>query len=139
MLGFYAVRKLIEAKKLSDSTANQCIALGRYPLRSGKRVTHMNWHRTHQLYDLSAPRDESRDLLYACNQFIHSYVFVLGLADKARFDHVLFASDRERHKGLFRTTPQQIIDLFDCVGSDYPTSAKMTWDEQSGDYHVSNR
>lgn len=139
MLGFYAVRKLIEAKKLSDATANQTLSLARYPLRPGKRVTHMNWHRVEELYDISAPRDESRDVLQICNQVIHSYVFVLGFADTGGFANVLFASDRARHDGIFLITAQQIIDLFDAVGTDYPASTQMTWDEHVGDYRVSNK
>ena len=99
----------------------------------------MNWHRFDELYDFSAPRHESRDLLYICNQFIHSYVFVLGLSDAGGFDNVLFASDRARHDSLFRITAQQIIDLFEGVGTDYPTSTHMIWDEQVGEYRASNK
>ena len=104
-----------------------------------RRVNHMNWHRVDELYDVSAPRDESRDLLQVCNQFIHSYVFVLGFSDAGGFDSVLFVSDRARHDGLFRINAQQLINLLDGVGTDYPTSANVTWDEQVGDYRVSNR
>ena len=54
MLGFYSIRKLIEASKLSDSTIYEEIPITTYPW-SGKTVTRMNWHKLDQLYDLDSP------------------------------------------------------------------------------------
>ena len=42
MLGFYSIRKLIEAKKLSDSVVNKCITVKSHEWK-GNPVTKMNW------------------------------------------------------------------------------------------------
>ena len=136
MLGFYSVRKLIESKTLSDSIDKQSFVLLRFERRPDRWVTHLNWHRVDELYDLSASREVARDLPYVCNQFVHSYVFVLRFSKTGGFDNILLASDRERQEGVFFITASQVIDLFEAVGHDYPASARMLWDSELGDYRV---
>jgi len=138
MLGFYSIRKLMEAKKLSRSVAGQSLRLLRFRLRPGKRITYLNWHKIDELYDLTAPHEESCKLTFVCNQFVHSYVFILGFSDSGGFDSVLFASDRTRHDGLLLITADQITGIFEAIGRDYPSSGRAVWDEQLGDYRVTN-
>ncbi len=85
------IRKPMEAKKLSRSVAGQSLRLVRFPSRPGKRITHMNWHRVSKLYDLTAAHEESHSLAFLCNQFVHSYVLVLGFSDSGAFDIVVLA------------------------------------------------
>ena len=137
MLGFYSIRKLIEAGKLSDSVAGQSVRLSRFANVPGKRVTRLNWHRLEDLYDLSDSSWDSRRLGFICNQFIHSYVFAISQDESGGFGGVFFASDQQRHKGLFFIAADQIVDVFESVGRDYPASGEMRWDEELEDYRVS--
>ena len=133
MLGFYAIRKLIEAKKLSDDVANQSLRLVAYPW-SGKSVTRINRLDYRELYDLDRSRTVSRNLVFLCNQVVHSYLFVLSFDDVDKFSGILVASDRERHQALYFIGSQQIVELFEQVGNDYPNAMDLEFDERAQDY-----
>lgn len=136
MLGFYSIRKLTEAGKLSDSVASQPVSLYCFAALPGKRVTHLNWHRLDDLYGLSDARKVTRRLDFVCNQFIHSFVLVLAQDEAGRFSGVYVASDRQRHKGLFLIGAPQLVGVFESVGRDCPSMVDMQWDDVLGDYRV---
>lgn len=138
MLGFYAVRKLIEAKKLSDDVANQALRITTHPGR-GESVTRLNRFDYWELYDLNRSRTVSRSLTFLCNQVVHSYIFALSFDESGAFDGILVASDRERHQVLDFFQIQQIIDLFEQIGNDYPDEAIFTFDSRLQDYRVQAR
>ena len=54
MLGFYSVRKLIEASKISNDLIESPVSIIMYPSKN-KSVTLLNWHKLDQLYDRSKP------------------------------------------------------------------------------------
>ena len=135
MLGFYAVRKLIEASKLSENVAKQAVHLAVHP-PTGKPVTKMNWHKLDQLFDLDQTEPEQRDLLYVTHQFVHSYVFMVVTGDEGGLEGFFFASDHQRHRGLYYLAASEVVRLFRSVGRDYPSEVRMTWDESHKDYRV---
>jgi hypothetical protein len=135
MLGFYGIRKLHEAVKLSTSTMQQRVPLITYPW-SGKNVTKLNWHNLDKLYDFEAASTEEHDLLFLCNQFVHSYVFCPAFDNHGRLDGVLFASDRQRHKALLLAAIDQVAGLFDQVGNDYPNTRHSLLNAKTGEYDV---
>lgn len=137
MLGFYSIRKLSEAKKISDSVANKGITVKSYAWK-GKLVTKMNWGDIDKLYDLDAAQPTTKNLMFFCNQFVHSYVFVTSFDDKNCLDGIFVSSDRERHKALYLIEMLQIIDFFEQIGNDYPSSASFIFDEKLGDYRIFN-
>jgi hypothetical protein len=73
-LGFYSIRKLIEADKLSCTVVDRQMPVTSFSW-SGKRVTKLNLHRINELYNLENGRLTQKTLRAICNQFIHSYVF----------------------------------------------------------------
>jgi len=50
---FYAIRKLIEGRKLSDDVVGRTVSVETYPSR-GKPIHLMNWDKVDELYDLDA-------------------------------------------------------------------------------------
>jgi hypothetical protein len=72
-LGFYSIRKLLDAKKVSTATETITFEMTWYP--NTKHVDYLNRQRIDELYDLNKANTETRDLRFLCNQFIHSYVF----------------------------------------------------------------
>jgi len=135
MLGFYSIRKLIEASKLSNSTFEQEIRVTTYPC-TGKTVTRMNTHKVDQLYDFASPTTTVRDVLFLCHQIVHSFVFMPAFTENGELDSILFTSDRHRHHRLYSMTFEQIIQLFDQVGSDYPNKIRMVFNPDTQDYDV---
>ncbi|WP_339612680.1 hypothetical protein [uncultured Rubinisphaera sp.] len=135
MLGFYSIRKLHESTKLSNSTMDQDVPLIAFPA-TGKLITIRNWHHLDSLYKLEAPKSENRKLLFICHQFIHSYVFSPVFDNDDKLEGVLFASDRQRNSALLQISIDQIAQIFEHVGNDYPSSARYVMNYQKGDYDV---
>ncbi len=137
MLGFYVVRKLVEARKVSNKTATQIIRVPAHRWKGTKSVTLMNWHKIDQLYDQTKTRHRKLRVSFIYNQFIHSYVFILCFKDNCRgLDGVFVSSDNERHKFIYFVTIAQIIKLFKQVGEDYPNDVQMIYNPKKRDYDV---
>jgi len=137
MLGFYIVRKLKEAKKLSDSVAHHRVNLKTYSAK-GKNVTYMNWHKLDEVYDFSKINGQTRSLSFICDQIIHSYVFVVELDENSNFTGILFCSDKKRNKELYFLEIDILTSLFENIGNDYPSSATYIFNNKIQDYDVSN-
>lgn len=143
MLSAYAVRKLLDAHKLADSTAAMRIGIDTFPLVD--RVPDlMNWHRLDEFYDLAASSREELTLTELCNQVIHSFVFVPEVAfegDEATetggLAGFLVASDRARSSRLYRIDVQALTRLVRLVGTEDVVSTRMVRDA-AGQWQVSN-
>jgi hypothetical protein len=136
MLGFYIVRKLREAKKLSDSIADLQLNLKAYPSR-GNEVTRRNWFDFEELYDFSKPNGQTRYLGFICDQIIHSYIFAPEFNDD-KIRGILFCSDKKRNTQIYSLSLSVIIDTFTKVGNNYPSKSVYSLNEDTGDYEVSN-
>jgi hypothetical protein len=138
MLGFYSIRKLIEAKKLSDDIANQSLRIIAHSSK-GKTVTRLSRTEPWQFYDLEHSQIVTRGLTFLCNQIVHSYIFMVSFDESKCFDGILVASDHERHKMLYFIQAQQIIELFEQAGNDYPDEIRFKFDSRAQDYTVQSR
>jgi len=135
MLGFYSIRKLIEAKKLTDFVVTTDIPVLTY-LPKGKPITLLNWHHIDRLYYLEEAKRESIGLIDLCNQFVHSYIFA-PLFDEAGFLSAIYvASDRLREKKLLEVAVERLVWLFDLVGNDEPAGGAMVYNPERRDYEV---
>jgi len=135
MLGFYIVRKLIEAKKLSDSVANQKLPATNYPPK-GKPISLMNWHKLDKLYDFSKGRTSSVKASFIANQFIHSYVFAPCFNKDGILDGVFVSSDRDRNHILRLVYIDDVIHLFESIVDDDPNEIRMVFNSERCDYDV---
>lgn len=137
MIGFYTIRKLIEANKLSDSVKAQNVTLTSYP-RKSKNITRLNWDKIEELYELNDASTSDIALLNLCHEFVHSYVFVPELGEQGGLAGVYFASDRSKERRLLFITTDQIVTVFTQVGSDYPSENHWIFKPAKGDYDISN-
>lgn len=136
-IAFYSIRKLIDAKKLSDSTEAMMISVNMFPGK-GKNVTLLNWHKIDSLYDFSSSNDGNRDLRFISNQVIHSYVFLPDIKEDGSLGGILFCSDRERNKNLFRLDVAELIKILRIVGKDYPPRSTLVFNAKKQDYDQTN-
>jgi len=132
MLGFYSIRKLAEAHKISDEIVRLSVPLMAFPWK-GKPVTSMNWHRLTELYDMGLGKPVKRSLLFLCHQVVHSYIFSPLFEDKY-LAGVFFSSDRQRHKSLYLIKTNNIVTLFDLVANNDPGSLESVYDFEKQDY-----
>ncbi|MBD3349499.1 MAG: hypothetical protein GF400_09955 [Candidatus Eisenbacteria bacterium] len=131
MLGFYMIRKMIEARKISDEIPAREMRVALHP-PTGTRVTYQNAHKISRLYDMGTVTHEIQTVRYVCNQIVHSFVFVPLLREHAGWDGVLFASDRQRQQGAYYLSSEDIIDLFEKVAFNDPADYSWTIDEETG-------
>ena len=136
MTSFYSIRKLVEANKLSGSIVGLTVPIEEYS-STGKAITWLNNHKVDELYDLENKTTKSEDLRFICNQFIHSYVFMIVTAsDSNGLQAVLVNSDRTKDERLICVDVDTLISIFESVGRNYPWQMHFTYDETKGDYKV---
>ena len=137
MIGFYSIRKLVEATKLTNALTGASVSMRRYPSR-GKPVTRLNKHKVDQLYDLDAPEKQNLALLDLCHQFVHSYIFTPVLDESGGLSAVWVASDHQRSRALFEIEVKTMIGIFEKVGNDKVRSMRGRFDASLADYRIEN-
>ena len=135
MVGFYSIRKLVEAHKVSDEIRDRPLHLHGYPW-TGSLVTFMNWDKIDKKYDLAHPVHVTKSVSWLTDQMIHSFAFLPSFDEEGRLDTVLFNSDRTRRQHLFSISVEEIIALFEEVGANDPASMRCQFNKKTGDYDV---
>jgi hypothetical protein len=138
MLGFYSIRKIIEARRISDSLMDRDVKLVQFPALPRARITRINRLSVERHYDLESPHDVGRKMEFLCNQLVHSYIFITVFGEERGVDSFLFVSDRERAKGLYSISLDQVVSIFEGVGNNYPDACQYKWNAGRGDYDVSS-
>lgn len=135
MIGFYSIRKLIEAHKLSDELRDRQVPLWGYQW-TGRDVTYMNWDRIHRNYDLECPVSLQQSVAWIANQLVHSFVFMANCNERGGLESILFNSDHTRRKHLYKVTVDQLIALFDEASANDPASVCAVFNDKTGDYDM---
>ena len=135
MIGFYSIRKLIEAHKISDELRDRPVPLRGYPW-TGREVNYMNWNRINRNYDLECPVSLQQSVAWIANKLVHSFVFMPKCNERSGLESVLFNSDHTRRKHLYEVTIDQLIALFEEVSENDPASLCLVFNEKTGDYDV---
>lgn len=132
-IGFYAIRKLLEAAgKVSAETRSLEVSLKRYrKQQDGPIVDWYNRHEFWELYDLDNPQNELRDLLFVAHRMVHSFIFVLSGDDDGH--GAFFTSDRDKDTRLNFISTDEITRIFEVVGHDYPSGFHAWRDEATGE------
>ena len=130
-VGFYAIRKLFDTRKVTDSVRKMQFDLQTFPCI--KKVDYLNCYRIDELYDLSSASAETRDLIFICNLFVHSYVF-LPVVDQNFLAGFYVSSDKARQNKVFLVTISQVLKAFRAVGHDDPRHISMVRDPITGQF-----
>jgi hypothetical protein len=137
-MGFYAIRKLVESKKLSSGAASILIPIRVYSAR-GQSVHLLNKHELDDLYDLGHPAPSRRELAFVANQIIHSYVLQFVTSRSGALRGVVFSSADHRNKALYELSAAQMSRVFSKVGRDYPVWMSLDYSEARGDWKIEAR
>ena len=132
----YAIRKLNEARKISDGMAGERVNARRHAL-TGRPVDIWNRDEFVEHYDMQHTQLVSLELTEFCNQVIHSWVFMLSATETPphRFNGVYVSSDRARKKHVDFISTEALIRVIRDVGQDNIMS--MRWQrDSSGDVRV---
>ena len=125
-LSAYAIRKLLEAHKISDELRSTPVKCTSFPFKGSRKhfvstgdlPDFYNWHRLEEFYDLESPQNVSVDLREFCNQIIHSWIFTLSRAEDGGLDGYFFSSDRERRRRLLYSEISETAATIGAVATD---------------------
>lgn len=131
-IGFYAIRKLLDTFKVTDKTKAKTFDLKWSPRI--RTVDYLNWHRIDKNFDLKTKRSETRSIRFLCDQFVHSYVFVIQLGRGGRLSGVYVSSDRARDAKLYFVGLRQLLSAFRAVATDDPMRVSATRNGQTGQF-----
>jgi hypothetical protein len=143
MLAGYAIRRLIEARKLSDSLVAAQVSVLRYP-RVGVIPDVYNKEDIDKHYALNAPVKSQITLGHFCNQLVHSYILMHSFEDIIEpveqedgtilggvryFNGVFVASEHERHRHIYFFPLGTITALCRKVATEDVVAVDMRRDE----------
>ncbi|MDP1946158.1 MAG: hypothetical protein Q8L77_01545 [Nitrospirota bacterium] len=138
-IGFYGIRKLLEARKLSDRLSKKCVAAEAFRYTGARQITIYNWNsKFADAYDFENSAKINMSLEFICNQVIHSYVFKEVFDEGGALAGIFISSDRKRNESLYYISLPELIKVFLSVGSDYPTHQRAIFDLKRGDYLIKN-
>lgn len=135
MTAAYAVRKLIEAHKLSDELRAEPIHVQRYAL-VGRPVDIWSRDEFVERYDMAHPEDVTLSLVELCNQIVHSWIWMLSpIGEPPQFDGIYVCSDRARKRHVYFVHVDTLITVFRSAGLDDVVTLQMVRDAD-GVMHV---
>jgi hypothetical protein len=141
MIGFYIIRKLNDAKKLSREVISSKVLGFKFP-SNGINVTRLNLHNYIEYYSFEQPIVNKFDIIFICNQIVHSYVFAPGFDfasnNKPELVSILFNSDDTKGKWIFEIGIDKVVDLFTIIGSNYPKHTIAEYDDMRKDWSIIN-
>lgn len=115
----FVIRKLAEAKKLSDEFEDERFVVRRHPTTDPDGYQdHMNAHRIESHYDLEKRESRTVDPLWIASQLVHSFSFIPEIDDDGRPAGLYFNSDRSRRTSLFHLPWAEFERLILFVCSD---------------------
>jgi hypothetical protein len=141
MTGFYSIRKLIEAEtKISQKSQSLVCKTKRYPLKECHKQEQRYPDRVFNkdlsyFYDFEKASDPNGEISYICNQIVHSFIFLFSIDDRQRTNGVFYCSDFDRKKHCNYISLSEISDVFQTIGSDYPSMVIMGRNG-SGDWDI---
>jgi hypothetical protein len=115
MLGFYSIRKLIQAFQPPPNMPTQ-IKVTTFP-RNHKKLSPICWPEVAEAFDLDKPTNETLGLEKLCNQVIHSYFFSVWLGKDRVLRGVFLSSDYKKDEKVFRVEISTIVNIFEQVAS----------------------
>ena len=136
-VAFFAVRKLVESRKVTDRTASKLVPVTNYPLRLDTKVTFMNRHKFYDLYALNNGMPLDMKLRYLCDQLVHSFVFQLYFEEDGKtLGGIYFCSDRDKDTYLYSMSIDAVTGVLDMIGKEYPEQMQATRDIHTGEWHI---
>jgi hypothetical protein len=118
VLGFYGIRRLINAFLLGDALVQRSIPMTAYPAHRKTDVL-VGESSFEVLYDLKAGHPVSHDLLFLCHQVLHNCVFSTYFDAQRCLQGVYLTSDHQRKVAIYGIELKIIQDLFRQVGSEH--------------------
>ena len=136
ILIFSAIRKLIEAGKLTDNLLKREYDCRAYLTKDGVVIDDITKYWIHEIYDLETGFDRKCSIRFLANQFIHAYVIYPDFWISGDVTGVLVCSDWEKYNALFHISFSTLINIVNDVVADEITGIFSHRDEKTGEMRM---
>ncbi|MBB4243740.1 MULTISPECIES: hypothetical protein [Rhizobium] len=139
-LAGFTIRKLLEAKKLTDKVAQSDVRCRKLALLDPSRIPDlMNWHRANEFYDYEKRKAGTVKLSFFTNQLIHSFIFIAAVKDDTDLlaEGFFVTTDYDRGKFLYQYDLNELVRVMRLVGNDEVLRSESERGE-NGDWIVHN-
>jgi hypothetical protein len=124
----YAIRRLLEAEKISDEVEALGIHVTTYRALN-KSIDHMNWDSINELYNLENPSNgHTLSLRDFCNQIIHSFAFLPCFKEEGGICGFFFSSERSKNQVLYYLELGRYVSLLLTIATDDIVHIEMVRD-----------
>ena len=138
-IGFYSVRKLLEAfGKVSESSRKMRLPIHWHPKRP--EAPEADWRNRNdllELYDVEVCHAEQRDVLYVAHRMVHSFIFIPARQEGSDVDGIYFTSDNDKDRRISFIQTERIAATFETFGKDYPETFRVWKDPATGKWECS--
>jgi hypothetical protein len=128
MLSAYSIRKLNEAKRISDRLRGERVRVQRHEL-VGRVPDMQNGHRFWEFYDFEHGADVELKMADLCNQIIHSWIWGIAAEEGGGLAGIYVSSDRERRRSVYLVDVDTLTDLFRSIGHEDIVEIEMRRDQ----------
>lgn len=137
-LSAYAIRRLLEAEKLSDEVESISLS-GMAHKSQGRPVDIMNWHRIDDLYDLSKGAKTRLGLRQFCDMVIHSFAFVPVMSSRNGLAGLFVTADRKKSERILYFDIDEVLRVLMKVANDEVALLAAGRDEKSGQMRIDRK
>jgi hypothetical protein len=135
-LSAYAIRKLFDARKVSDGLLKYTLACKRFQ-RTKKEISPLNAHRIDEHYVLDKPQGFKALGRRLLDQVIHSHVFILSSNKGGVVDGFFITSDRDKETHLLLVPLAAFCTYMREIGNDFPSRGSWERDSKTGKWKIS--
>jgi len=129
-LAAYAMRKLVEAKKLSSSFDHKNLSCRIFPAFKEKKASPWNSHHFDEFFNLDSPSESTLNIRSLMDLLVHSFLFIESVREDNTIDGFLVNSDHKR-SNLWFVNLSDFTATMRHVAADYVSSSVIIWDDKA--------
>lgn len=137
---FFIIRKLLEAKKLSNSICKfnlHCFAYPKIPRPPILLDYYGHACDIYRNYDINNPKNVTLSIKDLCNIFVHSYIFSPCI-EESSFNYILINSTKTKNKYCYLINIDILFRLIQSITNDNVVESSIIYDKKSDSVIVNN-
>lgn len=121
----FAIRKLLDTKKLPDRVTNKKIKITKFKKNSRAYGAFFDFEK---LYELDKPIIAEMKARQILNQIIHGFVFQVFANSRGKLSYLYLTSDYDRSKFLYLVNLKTLMKKFEEISKQQVVSMSTTYD-----------
>ena len=125
----FAIRKLLDTKKIPDRVAAKKIKIIKFKRNSRAHGAFFNFKK---LYELDKPIKADMEAKLILNQIIHGFVFQVFANKSGKLSHLYITSDYDKSKFLYLVNIKTLMKNFKEISKQQVVSMSIKYDPSRG-------